>query len=244
VNSEKKSADRIRILVADANAMFCELVRGALKRRRRFEVVACATNLKELVETLYISAVDVALVGAHLKDGKGSGVRAVQQMRRLRPHIRSVVLLEGAEQKLMLEAFRAGTRGVFRRSEPNLDVLSKCVDRVHAGQIWASNVEVEQLLDAFRSSAPITLTNSRGVTLLSKQESRIAWLVAEGRTNREIASHLDLSEHTVKNYLFKIFDKLGISNRVELVLYAMSREEQSPAASEGQVGNSPSKQAS
>jgi DNA-binding NarL/FixJ family response regulator len=118
------------------------------------------------------------------------------------------------------------------------------VDRVHAGQIWASNVEVEQLLEAFRGSAPITLTNRRGVNLLSKQESRIVWLVTEGRTNREIASHLDLSEHTVKNYLFKIFDKLGISNRVELVIYAMSQEEKLPTTSEGQVGSSLSKQAS
>jgi len=244
VNCNHKSADRIRILIADANAMSCELVRGALKRRRRFEVVACATNLQDLVEALETSAVDVALVGTHLKDGKGSGVRAVQQMRALCPHIRSVVLLEASERKLVLEAFRAGAKGVFRRSEPNLDVLSKCVDRVHAGQIWASNVEVEQLLEAFRGSAPITLTNRRGVNLLSKQESRIVWLVTEGRTNREIASHLDLSEHTVKNYLFKIFDKLGISNRVELVIYAMSQENPLPTTSEGQVGSSLSKQAS
>jgi DNA-binding NarL/FixJ family response regulator len=65
--------------------------------------------------------------------------------------------------------------------------------------------------------------------LLSKQEAKIVRLVADGRTNREIASHLELSEHTVKNYLFKIFDKLGISNRVELVLYAMSQADQSNA---------------
>lgn len=223
--------------------MFCELVRGALKRKRRFEVVACATSLKELVEALEISVVDVALVGANLKDGKGSGVRAVQQMGALRPNIRSVVLLETSEQNLVLEIFRAGARGVFRRSEPNLDVLSKCVDRVHGGQIWAGNVEVEQLIEAFRRSAPTTLTNSQGVRLLSKQESRIARLVAEGRTNREIASHLGLSEHTVKNYLFKIFDKLGISNRVELVLYAMSQVEHVVGGSEGEAVDSPSKQA-
>ena len=68
------------------------------------------------------------------------------------------------------------------------------------------------------------LTNAQGVKLLSRQESKIVRLVSEGLTNREIAAELKLSGHTVKNYLFKIFDKLGISNRVELALYAVSRE--------------------
>jgi DNA-binding NarL/FixJ family response regulator len=69
------------------------------------------------------------------------------------------------------------------------------------------------------------LTNAQGTKLLSKQESRIARLISQGMTNREIATHLGLSGHTVKNYLFKIFDKLGISNRVELALYVASRED-------------------
>jgi DNA-binding NarL/FixJ family response regulator len=109
-------------------------------------------------------------------------------------------------------------------------LLSKCVARVHAGQIWASSAELQQLVEAFRASAPIKITDAKGENLLSKQEAKIVRLVADGRTNREIASHLELSEHTVKNYLFKIFDKLGISNRVELVRYAMSQADQANAA--------------
>jgi len=131
---------------------------------------------------------------------------------------------------LAVEAFRAGAKGVFRRSEADIDLLSKCVARVHAGQVWASSAELEQLVEAFRASAPVKITDAKGENLLSKQEAKIVRLVADGRTNREIASHLELSEHTVKNYLFKIFDKLGISNRVELVLYAMSQADQSNAA--------------
>ena len=229
MSSEKKTA-RIQILVTDSNAMFCELVRGALNRRRGFQVVACATNLKQLVEALEKNRIDVALVGVHLKDEKGSGLRAVQHMRALRPQVRSVVLIESAEPHLAVEAFRAGAKGVFRRSEADIDLLSKCVARVHAGQVWASSAELEQLVEAFRASAPVKITDAKGENLLSKQEAKIVRLVADGRTNREIASHLELSEHTVKNYLFKIFDKLGISNRVELVLYAMSQANQSNAA--------------
>jgi DNA-binding NarL/FixJ family response regulator len=119
VNSEKKAA-RIQILVADSNAMFCELVRGALNRRRGFQVVACATSLKQLVEGLEKNRIDVALVGVHLKDEKGTGLRAVQHMRALRPQVRSVVLIESAEPHLAVEAFRAGAKGVFRRSEADI----------------------------------------------------------------------------------------------------------------------------
>src|SRR5690242_19822080 len=142
----------------------------------------------------------------------------------MRPDTRSIVLLERSEQILIPETFRAGAKGVFFRSQHDLDVLCKCVSRVHAGQIWASSTELEQVIEALRRSSPLLLTNAQGTKLLSKQESTIARLIAQGMTNREIASHLGLSGHTVKNYLFKIFDKLGISNRVELALYVATHD--------------------
>ncbi len=75
------------------------------------------------------------------------------------------------------------------------------------------------MLDAFRESEPMKLVDSRGEALLSKREQDVVRCVAEGLSNREIASRLKLTEHTVKNYLFRIFDKLGVSSRVEVVLY-------------------------
>ena len=215
----------IRILIADANAMICELLSEAFRRRRGFAVQACAVNLKQFIAVAKGAPVDVVLVGAHLQDGRGSGLRAVQQMRTVQPKSRSVVLLERSEQSLIVEAFRAGAKGVFCRSEHHFDVLCKCIARVHAGQVWASSAELEQMVEALGRSGPLTLTNTHGTKLLSKQESRIVRLVSEGKTNREIAAELGLSGHTVKNYLFKVFDKLGISNRVELALYAVSRED-------------------
>ena len=214
----------IRILVADANAMVCELLSGAFKRRRAYSVIACALNLKELLDTIKATPVDVALVSAHLQDGRGSGLRGVQQMRAVQPKIRAVVMLERSEQGLTVQAFRAGAKGVFSRSEQQFDVLCKCVSRVYEGQVWANSKELEQLVEALRRSSPLTLTNAQGVKLLSSQESKIVRLVSEGLTNREIATELKLSRHTVKNYLFKIFEKLGISSRVELALYAMSHQ--------------------
>ncbi len=214
----------IRILVADANAMVCELLSGAFRRRRDYSVLACAMNIKEVVDTIKAAPIDVALVSAHLQDGRGSGLRAVQQMRAVQPKIRAVVMLERSEQGLIVQAFRAGAKGVFCRSEQQFDVLCKCVSRVHEGQVWANSRELQQLVEALRRTSPLMLTNAQGVKLLSRQESKIVRLVSEGLTNREIATELKLSPHTVKNYLFKIFEKLGISSRVELALYAISRQ--------------------
>ena len=215
----------ISLLIADANAMVCELLSGALKRRRSFRVVACAIQLEDFLTIAETTAPDVALVGAHLQDGNGSGLRAVQELRAMRPDTRSIVFLERSEHNLISEAFRAGAKGVFFRSQHDLDVLCKCISRVHAGQIWASSAELEEVVEALRRSSPLLLKNAQGTKLLSKQESKIARLISQGMTNREIAAHLGLSGHTVKNYLFKIFDKLGVSNRVELALYVASRED-------------------
>lgn len=222
--SANKKQPSIRILVAYANAMVCELLQQAFKRRRGFSVERCAVNLKEVLDIATTTPIDIALVSAHLQDGRGSGLRAVQQLRALQPTTRAIVMLERSEQSLIVESFRAGAKGVFSRSEHDFNVLCKCVARVHAGQIWANSGELEQLMAVFKRSAPLTLTNAHGAKLLSKQESKIVRLVSEGLTNREIATELGLSGHTVKNYIFKIFDKLGISNRVELALYVVSKE--------------------
>jgi DNA-binding NarL/FixJ family response regulator len=221
----RKNQPPTRLLIADANAMVCELLTGVFKRRRAFQAVGCAINMQELLTIAEAATIDVALVSAHLQDGKGSGLRAVQELRAVRPDTRCVVLLERSEQNLIAESFRAGAKGVFFRSQHHLDVLCKCISRVHAGQIWASSAELERVMDALRRSSPLLLTSAQGTKLLSKQESKIARLISEGMSNREIAAHLRLSGHTVKNYLFNIFDKLGISNRVELALYVASRED-------------------
>lgn len=115
-------------------------------------------------------------------------------------------------------------------SEPS-SRLPKCIESVHNGQIWAGTKELEYLVSAVASSRPLRVVDACGRNILSKREDEVVALVADGLTNREVSEMLKLSEHTVKSYLFKIFEKLGISTRVELVLYALAeqrRESSSP----------------
>ena len=101
--------------------------------------------------------------------------------------------------------------------------LCKCIHSVHKGQIWGSSHEMEYILEELAASRRLRLVDARGKQILSKREEEVAALVTDGLTNREVADRLRLSECTVKNYIFKIFEKLGISTRVELVLYMLGQ---------------------
>jgi len=124
---------------------------------------------------------------------------------------------------LVIDAFRSGAHGVIFRDEP-LETLSKCIHAVHQGQVWANSQHLGYLLETLAQVKPLRLQDARGTNLLSPREERVVHLVAEGLTNRQISTELELSEHTVRNYLFKIFDKLGVSTRVELVLYCLQEK--------------------
>src|SRR5206468_12607033 len=87
---------------------------------------------------------------------------------------------------------------------------------------WANAQQLQYLLDALNQVPSLRVMNAKGMKLLTPREEQVVALVADGLTNREVATELGLTEHTVKKYLFRIFDKLGISSRVELVLYAFS----------------------
>src|SRR5262249_23479379 len=101
------------------------------------------------------------------------------------------------------------------------------------GQVWVNTKEMNYLLDSLTSPQSLQLVDGNGKFLLTARESEVGQLVTEGLTNREIAAKLGLSEHTVKNYIFRIFDKTGVSSRVALVLYAMSRRQQASRVDNG-----------
>ena len=213
----------VRLLVADENRMNCQLLITALQRYRRIQVVARATSSEQILSGCRTNRPTVALISATLQDGSLSGFSAVRELRVQSPETRTILLVDSAELGLVIDAFRVGAKGIFCR-EDSLNSLCRCIESVHAGQIWANSIQLESVLDAFARVAPPRLVEANGQTPLSKRELQVAQLVSEGHSNREIAQQLSLSQHTVKNYLFHIFEKLGMSSRVELVLYARTLE--------------------
>jgi DNA-binding NarL/FixJ family response regulator len=219
--------DRIRLVVAEEASMDCELLRNTLKRLR-FGIgqVFCAVTLPQILEIARENKIDLALVSDHFDDGVHNGLQVIEHLFLTYPKIRSILLAKSMKRELILDAFRNGARGVFCRMEP-IEALSKCIRVVHQGQIWVNSEHLEMILHAFIQAKPKQFLSSRGLSLLTKREQEVAGLLADGFTNREIAKQLELSQHTVNNYLFKSYEKLGLSTRVELVLFVLSQKQQS-----------------
>jgi len=216
----------IRVLVGDASLMVCGLVLDRLKRNSQFEVAGYATSAAELLRLISSARPDVALIGCGLDDGPLSGVYILPEIRTRNPEVRLVLLIDRSVPEIVVPALRAGVRGVFAHSEAHFKLLCKCIRCVHEGQIWANTEHLEFMVHALAQTPLLRVVNANGDNLLTKREEELVRLVQEGLGNRDIAQRLSLSENTVKNYMFRIFEKLGVSNRVELVLYAMSTSKQ------------------
>jgi DNA-binding NarL/FixJ family response regulator len=213
--------------------MNCQLVANALRPRRyRVAVVASAVDSLRALTLLKEVQPDVAVISAQLQQGPLEGYHVLREHRASHTRTRAIMLLDSRERELVIDAFRFGAQGVIFRDEP-LETLCKCIHAVHQGQVWANSQQLGYLLDALSASMPLHLQDARGMSLLSKREEDVVRLVAEGLTNREISRQLNLSEHTVRNYLFRVFDKLGISSRVELVLYCLQHRQVGPVGLAG-----------
>lgn len=214
----------ITLLVAEHCRMNCQLMEAALQRNRHLSVLASTLESAEFLDAFKNLHPDVCIVSSSLKDGAASGFRVTRELRAVNPEARIIILLESSCKPLVIEAFRSGALGVFSRDE-SFDVLCKCIQKVHVGEVWANNQDLQFMVESLAKDAPPSITDSKGVRLLTKRELGLVQLVAEGRTNRDISRELNLSEHTVRNYLFRIFNKLGTSNRLELALYVINQRE-------------------
>ena len=214
-------SDVIRVLAADSTRMNSQLLTTALERDKRFQVLDAPSDMSALVLAVAKEKPAVIVVSAEIDGNPRRGFELAREIHSLHPQTRVIMLLDSSERSQVVEAFRAGARGVFARSE-SLKALAKCIACVSQGQIWANSKELKYLLEALGEALPLRVIDARGTELLSRREQEVVRCVAEGLSNREIAQRLGLTEHTVKNYLFRIFDKLGVSKRVEVVLYAYS----------------------
>ena len=212
---------KVRVLVADALAMSCHLLADALERSKLYQADP-AVNAKDIYKALEKNIYQILLISTNFPEQPVGGLSLIRDIQSRHPHLNIVVLVDSRDRNVVVEAFRAGARGIFCRSD-SFQTLCKCIGCVHDGQVWANSSELHFVLDAVAEGTSAEPKMPLGTRPLSKREEEIARLVAEGLSNRQISERLSLSEHTIKNYLFRVFEKLGVGTRVELALYALNR---------------------
>jgi two-component system, NarL family, nitrate/nitrite response regulator NarL len=217
---------RVSVLIADADLMSAHLLAGELARGKQdISVVCVSSDSAEAIRELEKYQPDIALLNTHLQDGKMSGYRVLQGLPMACPKTAAIMMIPAADRELVVDAFRGGARGVICRVNA-LKLLSKCIRTVHGGQIWANNQELLYILDFVAQLKPLRAVKSGGgMRLLTPREGEVVHLLAEGMSTREISHKVGVTEHTIRNYLSNIYDKVGVSSRVELALYAITREE-------------------
>jgi two-component system, NarL family, nitrate/nitrite response regulator NarL len=215
-----KSNPLPRVLVTDRDCMSSQLLAEALGRYR-YEAAAIVSS--DLLAGVKARKAQVVVIGADLHSAPDRGFELASTVHKADPEIVIVMLVDQIDRESVINAFRSGAHGVFYRRRSVTEFL-ECVDHVSRGGIWTDKTQTVYLLEVFQN-IPCPSASSFGTSpSLTRRELDVVKCAARGQTNKTIARELTLSEHTVKNYLFRAFEKLGVSSRVELVFYLMTNE--------------------
>jgi DNA-binding NarL/FixJ family response regulator len=221
----EQADNKISILIADADAMGAQLIAGGLTRGNQdFRIVSISNNSTVAIRESEKHQPAIALINTRLEDGPLTGYLVLQRLQIACPKTVAIMMIPASDRELVIDAFRGGARGVFCRVH-SIKQLSKCIRTVHGGQIWANNENLDFVLEFITQVKPLRLVKpGGGMLLLTPREAAVVRLLADGMSTREISHKLSVTEHTIRNYLSSIYDKLGVSSRVELALYAVTRE--------------------
>lgn len=218
--------ESISVLIADADSMSAHLIADELARGRNdISVIAVSNTCAETIYELERKQPNIVVINAHLDDGPLTGYRVLQHLQLMSYKTVAIMMIPDSERDLVIDAFRGGARGVFCRIQP-VKLLSKCIRTVHDGQVWADSQNLHFVLEFLTRLKPLRqLKQGGGMSRLTPREAEVVQLLAEGMSTKEISFKLQVTEHTIRNYLSNVYDKLGVSSRVELALYAVTREE-------------------
>ena len=230
------SPDIISVLLADSNQTQSQLLCGALRRQGAFKVASCPAELSECLSVMESDPADVMLLADGITDDREQLYELLRGVHGAHPNTAIVLLLDNYNRELVVNSLRSGARGLFCLASMPFKSLCRCITSIHQGQYWTNTEQMRFVIDALSVAPAVHLINSRGQVVLTPREEQTVTLVTEGLNNREIARELTLKENTVKKSLLRIYDKLGVSNRVELVLYALGHQkERAPEPVEEQL---------
>jgi DNA-binding NarL/FixJ family response regulator len=215
---------KIRIVVADDHPIFRDGLCKLLALEEDFEVVAQAQDGRQVLDVLQQHEPDILLLD--LKMPGLDGLATLQRLQVAKNKTRVIVLTASDDKNEFVQAMKLGTSGIVLKQTAT-ELLIKSIRKVHAGEIWLDSHTTAAVIRQFVANddqpppPPQSAPRDRERSPLSQREREIVALVAQGFKNKEMAEKMFISEQTVKNHLHNIFDKLGVSDRLELALYAI-----------------------
>jgi DNA-binding NarL/FixJ family response regulator len=215
-----KNPPPVRILIADDHALFREGLRRLLEAERDFEVVGEAADGLEAVTLAQRLHPNILLLDLAMP--RRPGLEALRELAGAGSPVRILLLTAAVEKVQIIEALQLGARGVVLKDAAS-QLLLKSIRAVMAGQYWVGRNSVADLVQYLRELTASTREETRQKTFgLTPREREIIGAIVAGSTNRDIARQLSISEDTVKHHLTNIFDKTGVSTRLELALFAVN----------------------
>jgi DNA-binding NarL/FixJ family response regulator len=212
--TDQTEARPLRLLVVDDHEVVRQGLVSLLERREHFQVVAEAGTAAEAVEMARKFEPDIIVMDVRLPDG--SGIEACREIRAEFPKTRVVILTSYPDEEAVLSAIIAGASGYLLKQIRSRDLVS-ALESVGRGESLLDPAVTEKVLDRVRRIATGTYTDE--MAQLTQQEQKILLLVAEGKTNKEIASEVFLSDKTVKNYVSSILSKLNLERRAQAAAF-------------------------
>jgi len=215
----EESAPIISIVISDDHALFREGLRKLLEAEPGMRVVGEAVDGEETLRIVGEVKPHVLLLDLSLP--RLNGLEVLAELGKVGAQTRTIMLTAAIEREQVIEALQLGVRGIVLKHSA-LQLLLKCIRCVNEGQFWVGQESVSDLIHALRRMKPSHSASSATRTYgLSSREMEVVALIVAGYTNKDLARELGISENTAKHHLTNIFDKLGVSNRLELVLYAV-----------------------
>src|SRR3984957_4327863 len=207
----------IRVILADTQAIFRAGLRKIFALEDDIRVVGQAETLAQTLSASKKFSADVLIFESALAPNPAD---AVADLVKQSPEVRLVVVTPGSDEELTLDLFPRGAHGIVSR-EVDPELLVECLRKVAAGESWLDSQGIHWVLEAYRTQS-LRPTGSRPKVQLTPKEALIVSCVTQGMKNREIATRVGTTEQVVKNYLRKVYDKLGVADRLELALYCLN----------------------
>ena len=212
---------RIRIVIADDHGLFRELLRITLRREGSIKIVGEAANVRQTIDLISELKPDIVLLNSSMPEM--DGIEVFPEIREKNQNTKALMLTANKDEATIFKALRGGAKGYLSK-DVSISNLIKAIQAVHKGELWVER----KLMAKFLEGEAIANSRREGQAgklkkVLTQRENEVLRLLTPGRTNKEIAKALFISEKTVKSHLNSIFKKLNVTRRLQAILYAINR---------------------